>query len=424
MAGRIRVLPLFNLVLSHQSNVNRSFSQGPELDASKSLLLKLLQEPDSRIKTTLDSRNNFTSNGDTLLCESFIRALRSSSPKKAQLVLEWKLEKLLKEDTKDPDQFSKLIFLSGKLHNISFALRTFTLMETQGTTPNTDIFNSLISCCEASGLLTMALSLFEIMSKAGHCKPNLATYNAIISLYSSLADVKNMRTWFLACKKAGFSPNSETYEHLIRASFKARLFEEFDKYYEDILASNLIPNLVTVELIVKGLSGEKNLVRIKSVVNSINRVWPVSSSVIEGLLALYNEFGMVEEIEKLLDLSSLVSESDILLHIYSRIIMHYVAADQLDEVEYSIGKLLKEGKSFTSCGDIEAVISCYFRNREYERLEVFWDRITEVYEIEESTFSLLVAGYRRVGMSEKVEMVMNWRKRASRSVPDVVFISE
>ncbi|ERM93498.1 hypothetical protein AMTR_s00004p00032110 [Amborella trichopoda] len=382
MAGRIRVLPLFNLVLSHQSNVNRSFSQGPELDASKSLLLKLLQEPDSRIKTTLDSRNNFTSNGDTLLCESFIRALRSSSPKKAQLVLEWKLEKLLKEDTKDPDQFSKLIFLSGKLHNISFALRTFTLMETQGTTPNTDIFNSLISCCEASGLLTMALSLFEIMSKAGHCKPNLATYNAIISLYSSLADVKNMRTWFLACKKAGFSPNSETYEHLIRASFKARLFEEFDK------------------------------------------VWPVSSSVIEGLLALYNEFGMVEEIEKLLDLSSLVSESDILLHIYSRIIMHYVAADQLDEVEYSIGKLLKEGKSFTSCGDIEAVISCYFRNREYERLEVFWDRITEVYEIEESTFSLLVAGYRRVGMSEKVEMVMNWRKRASRSVPDVVFISE
>jgi len=50
-------------------------------------------------------------------------------------VLEWILEKLLKENVKDHGRFSELIFLCGKLKNVHLGMHVFTSMEAIGVKP-------------------------------------------------------------------------------------------------------------------------------------------------------------------------------------------------------------------------------------------------------------------------------------------------
>ncbi|KAF3945007.1 hypothetical protein CMV_028578 [Castanea mollissima] len=71
--------------------------------------------PNSRIKSALDSEDTsaLKSFGDSW--ESLVISLRSSSPQKAHLVLEWRLEKILEENVRDHDSFSELMYLCGKV---------------------------------------------------------------------------------------------------------------------------------------------------------------------------------------------------------------------------------------------------------------------------------------------------------------------
>ena len=84
----------------------------------------------------------------------------------------------------------------------------------------------------------------------------------------------------------------------------------------------------------------------------------------------------------------------------------YASSDRLDDVEYSVGRLLKQGLSFNCPDDVEKVICCYFRRSAYDRLDLFLEHIKGYYVLTRSTYDLLIAGYRQAGLSEKLDMVM------------------
>ncbi|CAH1451626.1 unnamed protein product [Lactuca virosa] len=108
---------------------------------------RLLQEPVSRIKTKLDSEMVGKSGIENLdlSWDSLLTSIHSPSPHKAQLVLEWGLQKLQKENEKNHDIYLELIHLCGKIQNTQTAMRVFTLMENQGLKPTSIILNALIS---------------------------------------------------------------------------------------------------------------------------------------------------------------------------------------------------------------------------------------------------------------------------------------
>jgi hypothetical protein len=68
--------------------------------------------------------------------------------------------------------------------------------------------------------------------------------------------------------------------------------------------------------------------------------------------------------------------------------------------------------SFKSPSDVEKVISSYFRQEAYERLDLFLEHIKSYYKLTRSTYDLLVAGYRRVGLMEKLNLLMEDMKLA------------
>ncbi|OVA20350.1 Pentatricopeptide repeat [Macleaya cordata] len=392
---------------SHTSVCNKSSISNP-------LLVRLMQEPNSGVKTALDLEANSIPKADTFFWESIVTMLKSSSPKKAQLVLEWKLEKMLKENERDQGRYSDLIFLCGKVQYVSFALHVFTSMEAHGIRPTSAVFNSLITTCLSSGNVATALSLFEIMERSKDFKPNSTTYNAFISLYSKLGDSKAMQAWYSASKTVGFSPNVQTFESLISWSIKSKEFDIANTFYEEMMSSGVTPNVAILENMLEGLCKQKKLSKIRQFLKFIlDGGWNLNKRMTENLLELYSQTGRVGEMEELLvSLMRSNHEPVVLSQVHCGIIRMYALSDRLDDLEYSVGRMLKQGLSFTCPGDVEQVICSYFRRAAYDRLDLFLERIEGSYKLTKSTYDLLVAGYKRAGLSDKLDLVMKNMKLA------------
>ncbi|XP_048331505.2 pentatricopeptide repeat-containing protein At5g04810, chloroplastic-like [Ziziphus jujuba] len=383
-------------------------------NTSVSLTKRLLQEPTSSIKTTLDSLvlqpSQFTL--ETLL--SSLTSSSSASLDKAHLVLEWSSEKLLKENERDHDKYSELIYLCGKIRNLPLAMNIFTSMEARGIKPNSSIFNSLIHVCFSSGNMATALSLFEIMQSSEGFKPNSDTYEAFISGFSKLGNVNAMQAWYSAKKAAGFAAQLQTYESLISGCIKSRNFETADGLFREMILTGFVPNSIILDSMLEGLCKRRNLVGAKKFLNLVvDGGWDINELMVEKLVGLYFEVGNVEDMEELLaTLMEANKASEILSPVHCGIIRMYTLLDRLDDVEYAVGRMLKQGLSFKCADDIEKVICSYFRRAAYDRLDLFLERIKSSYELTRSTYDLLVAGYRRAGLSDKLHLVINDMKSA------------
>lgn len=321
--------------------------------------------------------------------------------------MEWKLERLLAGDVREHASFSNLISLCAKLENLPFAVKVFTAMESRGIRPNTTVFNSLILAALSCGNVVNALSLFEIMRMREDSDPNLGTYNAFIAMYSSRGDGDGMLGWYSAAKSAGFSPDLHTYEALIAGFIRVGRFEEADQYFGEMASSGIIPNVAILECVLSGLCRRKKLDEAKEFWRFlITGGWEVEEGMVEKILALYAELGRVEEMEELLETLQQKPNSSILLpQVHCGVIRLYASSNRLDDVEYSVGRMLKNGIQLKSSRDVEAIISCYFRCEAYERLDIFLERVGSSHKLSKAAYDLLVAGYRRVGLHEKLELV-------------------
>ncbi|KAL9440184.1 hypothetical protein AB3S75_018945 [Citrus x aurantiifolia] len=377
-SSRYLLMPLrFDRLLCNTNTNSTSAS------SSNPLISRLLQVPVSQIKTTLDSVDIFAFNSFQFSWDALITSLQSSSPKKAQLVLEWRLDKMLKGNESCLDEYACLIALSGKVQNVPFAMHVFTSMEAQGIKPNSAVFNSLICACLCSG-------------------------------FSSLGNVDAMNKWYAAKTAAGFSANVQTYESLIHGSLKARDFDSVDRFYEEMMSLGIIPSIPILEKVLEGLCARRKLDQVKSFLKFLlGGGWKINENMAQKLVKCYCEHGRVDELEELLETLTKCNQSpEVLLHFFSGIIRLYALSDRLDDVEYSVGRMGKQGLSFKSAEDVEMVICSYFRCEAYDRLNLFLDHIKGSNKLRRATYDFLVAGYRRAGLSEKLDSVINEMKFA------------
>ncbi|KAG6409613.1 hypothetical protein SASPL_127653 [Salvia splendens] len=90
----------------------------------------------------------------------------------------------------------------------------------------------------------------------------------------------------------------------------------------------------------------------------------------------------------------------------------YADRDRLDDVEYCVGRMLKDGVSFSCDEDVEKVICCYFRREAYDRLDMFLECMKQhSCKLTKTAYDLLGAGYRRAGLLEKTNDVVSEMKR-------------
>lgn len=321
---------------------------------------------------------------------------------------------MLKENERDHDRYSELITLCGKIRNLPLAMNICTSMEAHGIKPTTSIFNSLIHVCFSSGNVVTALSLFEIMQNAEGVKHDSETYDTFILGFSKLGNADAMQAWYSAKKAAGFASHLQTYESLILGCVKSRNFESADRFFREMILTGFVPNSAILNSTLEGLCKRRSLGGVKEFLKLVvDSGWEMDKQMAEKLVGLHVELGKVEEMEELVAVlmeGNQVSESLLLIH--CGIIRMYALLDRLDDVEYAVGRMLKQGLSFKCSDDIEKVICSYFRRKAYDRLDLFMERIKGSYELTRSTYNLLVTGYRRAGLSDKLNLVMNDMKSA------------
>ncbi|XP_020232692.1 pentatricopeptide repeat-containing protein At5g65560 [Cajanus cajan] len=379
-----------------------------------SLLHKLLHVPNSHIKTTLDQE--MASIQSSQPCWDFlVTSLSPSSSHKARLVLEWILEKMLKENEKDHDLFSELIFLCEKVKDVMLGMRVFSSMEATGVKPTSMVFNSLISVCLSSNDVVTAVSLFEIMQSSESYKPDFHTYNIFISAFSKSGNVDAMLAWYSAKKAAGLGPDLQMYESLVSGCVNSRRFEIADRIFEEMMISGIVPSASILESMLNGICKQKRLERavefFKFVIDS---GWEMNENMTDKLVALYHQQGKVEDMEELLETMTkpCVITAGVIARIHCAIVRMYAMLDRLDDVEFAVGRMLKQGLSFTSADDVEKVICSYFRREAYDRLDVFLECLKSCFVLKKPTYDLLISGYRRAQLLEKVDRVMEDMKSA------------
>ncbi|KAJ4708025.1 Pentatricopeptide repeat [Melia azedarach] len=401
------------LSLVSYRKLERSFCNNVS-SSSNPLVSRLLQTPNSQVKTTLDSVDVFSLNNSQFFWDALITSLRCSSPDKARLVLEWKLDKMLKGNGARLDQYCSLISLCGKIQNVPLAMHVFTLMEARGIKPDSSTFNSLICACLCSGDVVTALSLFEIMVSSEDYEPNVETYDTFIAGFSSLGNADAMQKWYAAKMAAGFSANVQTYESLICGSVKARDYDGADRYYEEMMLSGIIPSIPILENVLEGLCKCKKFGQVKEFLKFLlDGGWKINEKMAGKLVRFYCDHRKVDEKEELLETLTKSNQSrEVLLQVHCGIIRLHALSDRLDEVEYSVGRMGKQGLSFKHADDVDKVICSYFRCKAYDRLDLFLEHIKGSYTLPRSTYDFLIAGYRRAGLSEKMDSVMNDMKLA------------
>ncbi|TYH80322.1 hypothetical protein ES332_D03G124300v1 [Gossypium tomentosum] len=326
--------------------VGKKACEGPQTVPNPEELARVLAESVSREK-------GVERKGVMELRKAALEAVReggSSAQDMEEMVLEWKLEKMLKGNERDYDQYLYLMSLCAKIRNASRAMHVFTSMEVHGIKPTTSLFNSLIHACLSSKDSITALSLFEIMQSSEDYKPNDETYETFIIGFSSLGNTDAMKSWYSAKKAAGYCATLQTYESLVSGCIKARDFNGADRFYDEIKSTGIMTSETILENLLEGFCRRRRFNQ------------EISVKMVEKVVGLYSEHGKVEEMEELL---STVVESGqavtVLSRVNSGIIRMYATLNRLDDVEYSVGRMLKQGLSFRCADDVEKVICCYFR---------------------------------------------------------------
>ncbi|KAL3650837.1 hypothetical protein CASFOL_007240 [Castilleja foliolosa] len=401
--GRRRLARLF-------TNQNRDSASASSTDIP--LLQKLLKAPISSIQATLDSELSHDST--EFPSAALLSSLNTSAPHKANLVIEWKLEKLTKDDKKNHDCYAHLVSLCEKIRNLQIALFIFTSMEARGIKPTPSVFNALISTSLSSGNLLTALSLFEIMKGSDDKRPNSDTYNAFISSYAKLGNKNATESWVAAKKAAGFSTDAQTYGFLIQCCIKSKSYEDAQNYFDETMLAGLMPNESAFQNMLLMYCQLRNRFRVKEILRLLpNSKWRIDLNVAKRVLVFYQELGVVEELEELIVILTEADQTSAVLSlVYCSLIRLYADKDRLDDVEYAVGRMLKNGGSFSCEEDVEKVICCYFRKEAYDRLDLFLACTKDYYKLTRSIYDLLGAGYRRAGLLEKLNVLVSEMKLA------------
>jgi hypothetical protein len=103
---------------------------------------------------------------------------------------------------------------------------------------------------------------------------------------------------------------------------------------------------------------------------------------------------------------------ELLAQLHSGIIKSYAQADRLVDMENAICRMLDKGLMFMCPEDVEAVICCYFRQKDFDGLDCFLNRIQSLFKLTKSTYDILVAGCRRFGLQERLDSTINNMRKA------------
>ncbi|CAI0408525.1 unnamed protein product [Linum tenue] len=220
-----------------------------------------------------------------------------------------------------------------------------------------------------------------------------SNYSNLISLCAKIRNVPLAMSVFISMEDRGIQATASVFNSLILTCLFSNEVITALSLFEVMESSETVRlDSQTYHTFILGFSNFRDISRMLD--------WfEISGSLIEKVVKLYCELEKPQEMEMLLNtLVKFNQVGEALLQVHCGILRLYASLDRLDDVEYSVGRMMSQGMSFSSPCDVERVISAYFRHEAYDRLDLFLEHVKR----------FTVVSIEVQIKSEKSKIAMNW----------------
>ncbi|KAL0737869.1 hypothetical protein Bca4012_014079 [Brassica carinata] len=124
--------------------------------------------------------------------------------------------------------YVKLIVMLGKCKQPEKARQLFQEMIGEGCVVNHEVYTALLSAYSRSGRFDDAFTLLEVMKSSHNCQPDVHTYSILIKSFLQVFAFDEVQALLSDMRRQGIRPNTITYNTLIDAYGKAKMFVEME----------------------------------------------------------------------------------------------------------------------------------------------------------------------------------------------------
>jgi pentatricopeptide repeat protein len=162
----------------------------------------------------------------------------------------------LLDDPQTRDQVNCIMFGSvlkgyGRMGRIDRVLEVFGDMLGRGIAPSLSSYNSVIDSCARGEQMCLVPGFIDDMRARG-LQPDIITYSAAIKGHSMQGQMSRaIETLVQLRSEPSIKPDEILYNTLIDGCCHARLFDEGEKLFEEMLADGLTPNNYTIACMVR-----------------------------------------------------------------------------------------------------------------------------------------------------------------------------
>ncbi|KAL3697291.1 hypothetical protein R1sor_011367 [Riccia sorocarpa] len=316
-------------------------------------------------------------------------------------VFDWKMKKL---DGGDRKEYAKMISAAGRLNQLDKATALFKEMEERGVMRAPVTCNALISAYSKNDQAAEAIALFKEMQESAECKPNLVTYNTLISMFSKLS-VQDMESYYQACKAAGFLPDKVTYNSMIWGYMRGGHFDKMEDLYDELVKTGNKPDPITFSALIIGFSKAGLLEKMESAFHHMQEEgYTINNMIAEIMVEFLAAERQFEKMERVMKIASSTPGMSCSSMVYSLAIQAYAETARIEQMEETLEKMFASRRLFTKSTVLDSVITAYAEMYNFEKLENLLARVKSLgWSYQLSTFHALIYEYGRTRQFDKME---------------------
>eukprot|EP00257_Ricinus_communis_P021752 XP_015581300.1 pentatricopeptide repeat-containing protein At5g48730, chloroplastic [Ricinus communis] len=303
--------------------------------------------------------------------------------------------------------YIKLIVMLGKCKQPEKAHELFQAMIHEGCDVSHESYTALLSAYGRSGLLDKAFSLLEEMKRNPDCQPDVHTYSILIKSCVQVFAFDKAKTLLSNMESLGISPNTITYNTLIDAYGKAKMFEEMEATLVKMLSQqNCEPDVWTMNSTLRafGISGQIETME-KCYEKFQGAGIEPSIMTFNVLLDSYGKAGDYKKMSAVMEYMQKYHYSWTIIT-YNIVIDAFGRAGDLKQMEY-LFRLMRSERIKPSCVTLCSLVRAYGQAEKPEKIEGVL-RFIENSDITLDTvfFNCLVDAYGRMGCFAEMKGVL------------------
>nr|CAD1821943.1 unnamed protein product [Ananas comosus var. bracteatus] len=203
--------------------------------------------------------------------------------------------------------WKKALEISKKMTENENCKAVFDMMAAEGLKPNIVSYNALLSAYSSNGMHVEALAIFKSIKRDG-LRPDIVSYTSLLNAYGRSSQPEKAREIFDTMKRHNWKPNRVSYNALIDAYGSVGMLAEAVKVLHEMERDEIHPDIVSISTLLAACGRCGQIVKIDSILSAAK-----SRGIVLNTVAYNSAIGSymsVGEYDKALKLYKLMKENN------------------------------------------------------------------------------------------------------------------